>query len=412
MAGPRPAARGHRGAGASRLAPRLTVYPELALDPERWLDPATRFAVLDRSDAEGLGRDDPGGVFPEQIKAAVEAGTGAEVVQIGRRNTAWYSGAPVEPTDPRARLRPARVARPRRRGARRRAARPGGRRGRDHHAVLGPRRRGGGGRPGGRRAAPGGRRRRRHLRPQPQHQLHERVHLQVPVLRLLQGPAVPQPPRHALPAHPRGHPGAGASRRWPTAPPRCACRAASTPTSTATTTSTSPAPCTRSRPEIHIHGFTALEVTEGAKRLGRAAGRLPAPAHGRRACKTLPGTAAEILDDPVRALLCPDKIDTEEWLEAHRTAHSVGLRSNVTIMFGAVEQPRSWARHLVAHPRPPEGDRRVHRVRARSRSCTWRRRSTSSTRRAAARRSARRCSCTRSAASPTAAGSTTSRCPG
>ncbi len=99
-------------------------------------------------------------------------------------------------------------------------------------------------------------------------------------------------------------------------------------------------------PTIHIHGFTALEVTEGARRsempladyliLLRDAG-----------LKTLPGTAAEILDDPVRAILCPDKINTEEWLFAHRTAHQVGLRSNVTIMFGAVEQPRSWARHLI-----------------------------------------------------------------
>ena len=97
---------------------------------------------------------------------------------------------------------------------------------------------------------------------------------------------------------------------------------------------------------IHIHGFTALEVTEGARRselpladylvLLRDAG-----------LRTLPGTAAEILDDEVRAILCPDKIDTEQWLEAHRAAHSVGLNSNVTIMFGAIEQPRSWARHLV-----------------------------------------------------------------
>ena len=63
--------------------------------------------------------------------------------------------------------------------------------------------------------------------------------------------------------------------------------------------------------------------------------------------KTLPGTAAEILDDEVRAVLCPDKINTEEWLEAHRIAHSVGLRSNITIMFGSVEQPVSWARHMV-----------------------------------------------------------------
>jgi CofH subfamily radical SAM domain protein len=63
--------------------------------------------------------------------------------------------------------------------------------------------------------------------------------------------------------------------------------------------------------------------------------------------KTLPGTAAEILDDEVRAIICPDKINTEEWLEAHRTAHSVGLRSNITIMFGSVEYPVSWARHMV-----------------------------------------------------------------
>ncbi len=97
---------------------------------------------------------------------------------------------------------------------------------------------------------------------------------------------------------------------------------------------------------IHIHGFTALEVTEGARRsempladylvLLRDAG-----------LRTIPGTAAEILDDDVRAVLCPDKINTEQWLEAHRVAHSVGLNSNVTIMFGAIEQPRSWARHLM-----------------------------------------------------------------
>ena len=46
-------------------------------------------------------------------------------------------------------------------------------------------------------------------------------------------------------------------------------------------------------------------------------------------------------------MLCPDKINTEEWLDAHRTAHGVGLRSNITIMFGSVEQPVHWARHLV-----------------------------------------------------------------
>ena len=52
----------------------------------------------------------------------------------------------------------------------------------------------------------------------------------------------------------------------------------------------------------------------------------------------------------MRAVICPDKVNTEEWLEAHRTAHSVGLRSNITIMFGSVEQPVSWAAPHGAHP--------------------------------------------------------------
>ena len=97
---------------------------------------------------------------------------------------------------------------------------------------------------------------------------------------------------------------------------------------------------------VHIHGFTALEVTEGAKRNGE-----PLAVYLRRlmdaGLRTLPGTAAEILDDEVRQVLCADKVTTDEWLDAHRTAHGVGLRSNVTIMFGSIEQPRSWARHLV-----------------------------------------------------------------
>ena len=99
-------------------------------------------------------------------------------------------------------------------------------------------------------------------------------------------------------------------------------------------------------PGIHVHGFTALEVTEGARRLGE-----PLATYLVRlmeaGLRSLPGTAAEILDDPVRAVLCPDKIDTGEWLDAHRTAHGVGLRSNITIMFGSVESPRSWARHIL-----------------------------------------------------------------
>jgi FO synthase len=99
-------------------------------------------------------------------------------------------------------------------------------------------------------------------------------------------------------------------------------------------------------PSMHIHGFTALEVFEGARRLGEPLrdylGRLRAAG-----LKSLPGTAAEILDDEVRAVICPDKITTDEWLEVHRTAHAIGLRSNITIMFGHVERPAHWARHLL-----------------------------------------------------------------
>ncbi len=99
-------------------------------------------------------------------------------------------------------------------------------------------------------------------------------------------------------------------------------------------------------PDIHIHGFTALEVTEGARRLG-----MPLSDYLLRlksaGLATLPGTAAEILDDEVRAVLCPDKINTQQWLDAHQAAHEAGLKSNVTIMFGSMERPIHVARHLV-----------------------------------------------------------------
>jgi FO synthase len=99
-------------------------------------------------------------------------------------------------------------------------------------------------------------------------------------------------------------------------------------------------------PDIHVHGFTALEVTEGARRLDMPLGEYLVRLKD-AGLATLPGTAAEILDDEVRAIICPDKVNTEEWLEAHRTAHSVGLRSNITIMHGSVERPVHVARHMV-----------------------------------------------------------------
>jgi FO synthase len=100
-------------------------------------------------------------------------------------------------------------------------------------------------------------------------------------------------------------------------------------------------------PEMHVHAFSALEVWQGAATLG-----LPLDEYLVRlrdaGLGSLPGTAAEILDDEVRRVICPDKITTAQWLEVHDTAHRVGLRSNVTMMFGHVEGPRSWARHLIA----------------------------------------------------------------
>ncbi len=62
---------------------------------------------------------------------------------------------------------------------------------------------------------------------------------------------------------------------------------------------------------------------------------------------TLPGTAAEVLDDEVRAVICPDKIVTAQWLEVMEAAHAAGLRSTATIMFGHVDEPQHWARHLL-----------------------------------------------------------------
>jgi FO synthase len=98
-------------------------------------------------------------------------------------------------------------------------------------------------------------------------------------------------------------------------------------------------------PGMHIHGFTPLEVWQGAETTGATVpeflSRLKAAGLG-----TLPGTAAEILDDRVRRYLCPDKIRTAEWAYVMISAHELGLRSTSTIMFGHIDGARSWANHL------------------------------------------------------------------
>ncbi len=99
-------------------------------------------------------------------------------------------------------------------------------------------------------------------------------------------------------------------------------------------------------PEMHVHAFTALEVWQGAETLGISVREFLIRLKD-AGLATLPGTAAEILDDEIRAIICPDKITTEQWCEVHRIAHSLGLRSNATVMFGTVEGPINWARHLL-----------------------------------------------------------------
>ncbi len=98
-------------------------------------------------------------------------------------------------------------------------------------------------------------------------------------------------------------------------------------------------------PDVHIHAFSPLEVWQGALTLG-----LPVEDYLRQlkagGLNTLPGTAAEVLDDEVRAVLCPDKINTRQWMQVVETAHVVGMKTTATIMFGHVDRYRHWARHL------------------------------------------------------------------
>ena len=100
-------------------------------------------------------------------------------------------------------------------------------------------------------------------------------------------------------------------------------------------------------PGLHVHAFSPLEIWHGATSLGQSLpdylARLRDAGLG-----SLPGTAAEILDDDIRAQICPDKLDTAQWLAVMDAAHRAGLKSTATMMFGHVEQPRHWARHLLA----------------------------------------------------------------
>jgi FO synthase len=325
------------------LAPRLTAHPEFALSPAKWIDPALHFAVMDRSDAEGMGRDDPGAVFPERTMEDAKVTDGAEVVLIGDRSTAWYSGADTVPM----RLLPAHGSAGGRIGEILHGARHGEEVGVDEIATLFSAR-------GHEVAAVANF----------ADELREEVNGDV--VTFVANRNINYTNVCTFKCQFCGFSKGPLSLNLRGAPylltlddiaERVAEAADIGATEVCLQGGIHPdfdgdyyvdviSAVHQAVPDIHIHGFTALEVTEGAKRLQE-----PLESYLARlrdaGLHSLPGTAAEILDDKVRAILCPDKVNTEEWLEAHRLAHRVGLTSNVTIMFGAVEQPVHWARHLV-----------------------------------------------------------------
>ena len=332
------------GAGHT-LAPRLTVYPTVVAEPGRWLDEHVAFPVLDRSDAEGLGRDDPGAIWPEQHAAAANVGTGAEVLQVGRRSTQWYSGAD----------RSAPTILPGRAGSRVHGALAevldGVLAGQEAEfeqltALFGAR-----GPEVVEVAEVADQLRRDIVGDEVTWVANRNINytnvctFKCTFCGFSKGP---------LSLNLRGTPYlltlqdiAERTREAKEAGATEVClQGGIHPDFDGNYYVDVARAVHEAVPDIHIHGFTALEVAEGARRLGE-----PLADYLRRlqdaGLASLPGTAAEILDDEIRAVLCPDKISTDEWLEVHRTAHGVGLRSNVTMMFGSVEQPEHWVRHFL-----------------------------------------------------------------
>ena len=98
-------------------------------------------------------------------------------------------------------------------------------------------------------------------------------------------------------------------------------------------------------PGIHIHAFSPMEVVNGAGRLGVDVREFLIRAQD-AGLDTIPGTAAEILDDDVRWVLTKGKLPADAWIDVVTTAHALGLRSSSTMMFGHVDHPGHWAAHL------------------------------------------------------------------
>ncbi len=327
------------------LAPRLTVHPEFVRNDTKWIDEDLRFSVMDRSDAEGLARDDAGAVFVQSLKPAApeQVDDGVEVLQIGPRSTIWSAGSRITPptyvpAEGKASGAVAEVIEGVRLGQTpelEEIVTLFGARGPNFAAVA--------------QLAD-------ELRAEAVGNTVTWVHnrninytnvctFKCRFCGFSKGP---------LSLNLRGTPYlltlddiAQRTREAAELGATEVClQGGIHPDFDGDYYIDVARAVTDAVPDIHVHGFTALEVTEGARRLEEPLGsyllRLK-----EAGLKTLPGTAAEILDDEIRAIICSDKINTEEWLEAHRTAHRVGLRSNITIMFGSVERPVHWARHIV-----------------------------------------------------------------
>ncbi len=116
-------------------------------------------------------------------------------------------------------------------------------------------------------------------------------------------------------------------------------------------------------PDMHVHAFCPMEVVNGASRTGLSI-RDWLTAAKEAGLDTIPGTAAEILDDDVRWVLTKGKLPTATWIEVVTTAHELGIRSSSTMMYGHVDNPAHWLGHLRLLRRIQERDRRLHRVRA------------------------------------------------
>ncbi len=99
-------------------------------------------------------------------------------------------------------------------------------------------------------------------------------------------------------------------------------------------------------PEMHIHAFSPMEIAYGAEKTGMPLREYLLMLKD-AGLNTIPGTAAEVLDDDVRAALSPNKLKVKQWVEIVRTAHSLGIRSTSTLMYGHVETPEHWVRHMM-----------------------------------------------------------------